>query len=91
MLKTGEINPLNVFSLRNISHCPPHFTKVYVDSSAGTHKQISDWIYENLKGRYYINDAYVKNERNHTNLQICVAFEIASEASFFGLMLDKIN
>lgn len=96
MMKLGEINPLNVFNLRKVSHCPPHFTKVYFDTldvslmSKSIEKTVSDWIFENLEGRYYLGDAYIKNSQNKMSLQKCAGFEIEAEASFFSLMLDKI-
>lgn len=96
MMKLGEINPLNVFNLRRTHHCPPHFTKVYFDTSdislmsKPIEKQVSDWIFEHLEGRFYLGDAYLKNANSKLSLQKCAAFEIEAEASFFSLMLDKI-
>ena len=55
MLKHGEINPLNVFGLRRMDHCPPHFEKVYFDLRT-SEKHISDWIYEHLIGRFWFGD-----------------------------------
>jgi len=81
MLKHDEINPLNVHGLRQLSHCPPHFECVEF-LSLSTNKQISDWIFENLQGRFFIGRA---------EQMTVVAFELASEASYFGLMLPQIN
>ena len=89
MLKHGEVNPLSVFGLRQTEHCPPHFAKVPFDL-ATSEKRITDWIYENLEGRFYIGDHYYLSD-NVTKMQKCVAFENHSEASYFSLFLDKIN
>ena len=60
MLKHGEPNPLNVFGLRKLDHCPPHFERVVFDIKT-SEKQITDWIHENLSGRFYLGDAVVTN------------------------------
>jgi hypothetical protein len=91
MLKHGEINLLNVFNLRKLNHCPPHFSCVNFDAKT-TVKQISDWIYENLTGRYWIGDVYVTDpSNNYLTIQKGAGFEELSEASFFALCLDQIN
>lgn len=90
MLKYGEANPLVVFGLRQLEHCPPHFTpvdfKIRVQS-----KVISDWIWDNLSGRFYYGDYYYKTESGSVDLDKRVAFEIPGEASMFALILDQIN
>lgn len=89
MLKHGEINPLNVFGLRTVNHCPPHFERVVFDL-ATSEKRISDWVYENLQGRFWIGEVY-STTASATTMSKCVAFEEKSEASYFALFLDKIN
>jgi len=85
MLKYGEVNPLNVHGLRQLTHCPPHFERVEFVSIA-TGKRLSDWIYENLQGRFYIGNIDTPQHR-----LALVAFELASEASYFSLLLPQIN
>lgn len=89
MLKHGEINPLNVMGLRKLNHCPPHFERVEFDIKV-QEKQIADWVWENLDGRFWIGDTYRK-ENSNTVMQKCVAFEQPAEASYFALFLDKVN
>ena len=89
MLKHNDVNPLNVFDLRQTAHCPPHFVQVPFDL-ATSEKRIVDWIYENLDGRFYFGD-YIFSDKEGTKSQKCVAFEIHSEASYFSLFLDKVN
>lgn len=89
MLKHGEINPLSVFGLRQMEHCPPHFARVPFNL-ATSEKKITDWIWENLEGRFWIGDSYYTDEKS-TAMQKCVAFEEHGEASYFSLFLDKIN
>ena len=90
MLKHGEVNPLNVFGLRKIEHCPPHFERVEFDPYV-SEKLVCDWIYENLSGRFYAGYHDVTNNGTQFQRQMIVAFELASEASYFSLFLPQIN
>jgi hypothetical protein len=90
MLKHNEVNPLAVFGLRELEHCPPHFVKVEFNLKA-PEKAISDWIWANLDGRFWYGDYYYKDEATNVAFQKCAAFEIPCEASMFALMLDQIN
>lgn len=90
MLKYGEVNPLAVFGLREVEHCPPHFIKVQFDARV-TDKRITDWIWANLSGRFWFGDWYFKTEAGSVAFQKCAAFEVPGEASMFALILDQIN
>ncbi len=90
MLKYGEVNPLAVFGLRRVEHCPPHFTRVEFDARV-TDKEIADWIYTNLLGRFYVGDRYVLSTSGSATIVKCAAFENSGEASYFALQLDQIN
>ncbi len=92
MLKNGEINLLNVHGLRQIAHCPPHFERVVFDLYV-TEKTITDWLYENLEGRFYIGEVDTRSQKPNGKLmrQHCVAFELHEEASYFSLLLPQIN
>ena len=93
MIKYGEVNPLNVFGLRRLKHCPPHFTKVTLHSLYVDRKVITDWIFENLSGRFCLIDDYYETPDSSAGAQgvKCAGFEEPGEASLFSLMLDKIN
>lgn len=90
MLKHGEANPLNVFGLRQLAHCPPHFERVEFDNYA-SEKDIANWIYENLSGRFYIGYRDIERSGVPFQRQMNVAFELVSEASYFSLLLPQIN
>jgi len=92
MLRDGQINPLNVHGLRELENkCPPHFVQVLFDL-ATSKKNITDWIYENLEGRFWYNEVYYHNaETNSIELKNVAAFEIAGEASMFALCLSQFN
>jgi hypothetical protein len=90
MLKYNEVNPLAVFGIRRVEHCPPHFTKVEFDLRT-MEKNISDWIWANLSGRFFYGDLYYSSDAGSVAFHKCVAFEIPGEASMFSLILDQIN
>ena len=90
MLRYGEVNPLAVFGLLRVEHCPPHFTCVEFDSRVNE-KDIADWIYTNLQGRFFLGDRYIFTEGAGTSMVKCAAFEMAGESSYFAIQLDKIN
>jgi len=90
MLRYGEVNPLAVFGLRKVDHCPPHFIQVTFDSKVSA-KDLSDWVYSNTEGRFFIGDRYAINEDNAIFMSKCVSFEIPGEASMFSLCLDQIQ
>jgi hypothetical protein len=91
MLKLNEVNPLAVFGMRRLEHCPPHFSVVKFDIYTNE-KVITDWIWENLDGRFFVGDQYIAGQDKETMaIQKMAGFEIAGEASYFGLILDTIN
>jgi len=90
MRQAFEINPLNVFGLRRIEHLPPHFESITFDLRANE-KAITDWIHENLRGRFYFDDHYSTTEGGSVVMCKCAAFEEPGELSYFGLFLDTIN
>ena len=90
MLKHNEANPLAVFGLRELDHCPPHFSRVEFELKTDE-KSISDWIWTNLGGRFWYGDWYYKDSDGNVNFQRCAAFEVPGEASMFALILDQIN
>ena len=90
MLRYGEVNPPAVFGLRRVDHCPPHFTAVDFDLRS-TDKNISDWIYTHLEGRFFLGDRYSKTDAGSITMNKCASFELPGEASYFALQLDQIN
>lgn len=89
MLRYGEVNPLAVFGLRRVDHCPPHFTRVNFDLRTSD-KTVTDWIYTHTTGRFYMGDQYTADNGSIT-MSKCAAFELPGEASYFALQLDQIN
>ena len=90
MLKHNDPNPLSVHQLRRVDHCPPHFVTVPFNL-ATQDKNITDWIWENLSGRFYYGDGYSVKDDGNIELSKTAAFELPGEASYFALMLSSIN
>jgi hypothetical protein len=90
MLGFREINPLNVHGLRRLEHCPPHFLQVCFDLYTDE-KNISDWVYTNLSGRFFFGDHVLVDDDGKRGMCKVLALEIHSEASYFALFLDSIN
>lgn len=89
MLKFNDPNPLNVHQLRRVEHLPPHFSQINFTAQTSD-KEVTDWIWENLAGRFYYGDIYIHNGTGFEMVK-CVAFEDHGESSYFALMLDTIN
>ena len=91
MLRDGEPNPLTVHGLRELQHCPPHFTKVVFDLCVNE-KQVTDWIWEKFEGRFWFGQFYYRETpEDNLSLSHCAAFELPGEASMFSLCLDQIQ
>ena len=67
-----------------------HFTPIDFEIRT-SEKIITDWIYENLAGRFWFGDYYFITEGGSIAFNKRVAFEIPAEASYFGMFLDQIN
>lgn len=91
MLRNGSANPLSVHGLRELDRCPPHFIKVQFELKTSQPKKITDWIWENLEGRFWFGEEYYVNESSRVEFSTCVGFELPGEASMFALCLDQIN
>lgn len=90
MLKQNEVNPLNVFGLRRMNHCPPHFEYLCFDLKT-QEKNVTDWIYEHLSSRFFFGDVYIF-DANKGGAVLChkVAFEDSSELTYFAMFLDSV-
>jgi hypothetical protein len=85
----SEINLFNVLHKQRLTKLPPHFLPVIFEIKAKP-KDISDWIFEHLQGRFYFSDRII-NENGISDIKYCAAFENHSEATYFSLILPEIN
>ena len=91
MDKKKQVNPLNVFEMRRVSFCPPHFESANVDMTYNMTRVIETWIDEHTKGRYYLGqkiaqdqDSTVPNRRKIKYMTV-VSFENSKDLSYFLL------
>jgi hypothetical protein len=93
MLTVDKINPLNVLEIREVADPPPHFEYLFIDLKYNIVAPLKDWIYENLKNRFYIGEC-LQLENNQFVVRIKIGFEEPKEASFFLLacpLLKYVN
>lgn len=90
MLRDGIPNALTIHGLREVELCPPHFIKVPFTLESNK-KDFTDWIWENLEGRFWFGDLYYINESGMLEMNSCAAFESPGEASMFALCLSQIS
>lgn len=79
MLK--EPNPLNVYKIRTLKVPPPHFEYCTMPMSYNLTEAMSNWVTDNLKGRYYIGSTIDQNYKN----TLKIGFEEPKELSYFML------
>ena len=91
MLSVDKINPLNVLECREVKDPPVHFHYVTLDLKYNIIKPIHDWIRENLKHRFYINETLVLDSSNQYRVHIKIGFEESKEASFFLLACSHLK
>ena len=91
-LKHNYVNPLAVNNMRQLDFLPAHFERVTFDLLVDQ-KNISDWLYENTDGRFYIGQAVQHSDvaGEKPKSCFCVGFEVHAEASYFAIMLPSFN
>lgn len=95
----GDVNLLDVHGMRRVDHNPPHFKSIVLDKKIPP-KFLTDWIYLNLSGRFYLSDYVSIDEINHRVKNVnqlytacqsmLVSFEDESELTYLCLSLDNI-
>lgn len=93
MLTVDKINPLNVLGCREVLDPPPHFHYLFVDLKYNIVSSVKQWIYENLKNRFYIGESLQLTD-NQLTVRIRIGFEEPKDASFFLLacpLLKYVN
>tara|TARA_R110000851_G_scaffold149970_2_gene290706 strand:+ start:5447 stop:5710 length:264 start_codon:yes stop_codon:yes gene_type:complete len=76
-----EPNPLNVFNLRTLTIPAPHFEYCTIPMTYNLLDAITNWVKDNLKGRYYIGPAIDLDQRP----VLKIGFEEPKELSYFML------
>lgn len=84
-------NPFNFFGIRMEPVPPIHFEYIIIPVRYNLQKSITNWIYENLKGRFYINQCVGLNNTNQIDNMLKVGFEDAKELSYFTLACPHLK
>lgn len=90
-MKLKEPNPLDVLESRRVTFCPPHFETTNVQKSYNLEDAISEWIVDNLKGRYYIGNNIDLDKSNNIKTVYTIGFENPSEMSYFMLACPHLK
>lgn len=69
-----KINPLNVLDIREVQDPPPYFHYVTLNLKYNIVTPIREWIYQNLKSRFYIGETLIL-EDNQFQVRIKIGFE----------------
>mgnify|MGYP000008666977 CR=1 FL=1 len=77
-----EPNPLNVYNLRTLKVPPPHFEYCLVPMTYNLADAMTNWVKENLKGRYYIGSSI---DKENLSSVLKIGFEEPKELSYFML------
>ncbi len=90
-IRNGKINPLNALDIRRVYFPAHHFHYVKLEKFHPTFlRNLEEWIYNNLNGRYYIDCSLSLIDNNITYITK-IGFEIEKEISFFKIACPLIN
>lgn len=84
-MRGGKINVLNALNLRKVNFPAEHFVYVTINkNSLHSLKNIEEWIYHNLNGRYYVGST-INLVNNSIVYASKIGFENEKEISFFKI------
>jgi len=89
MDKQKKINPLNVFGMRRVKFCPPHFESTNVDLTYNMTNSIEQWIDKNTKGRFFLDQQVIFSPheshmgRKKVKRTTVISFENSKDLSYF--------
>ena len=91
-LKNGKPNPLNYFDLRKVNFPAFHFHFTHLSKNSPSYiKQLDQWIYHNLNGRYYVGQSLDLDQTNSIVYTTKVGFEQEKELSFFRIACPLLS
>lgn len=91
MGKIKDPNPLNFLELRQLKVPPGYFEYILLPQRYNLQESITKWIYENLKGRFYIGKAIDLDNNEHISSMLKVGFEDTKEMSYFTLACPHLK
>lgn len=84
-LAKGEINPLNVLGIRQLSVMPEHFYKISLSHLILKSDFLEYWIEFNLNSRYSITRMTVLENEKILNERLVIGFEDEKDLTIFCL------
>lgn len=84
-LVKGEINPLNVLGIRQLSIMPEHFYKISLSHPYLTTEFLEYWIEYNLNSRYSIARMTVIENEKILSEKVVIGFEDEKDLTIFCL------
>lgn len=88
-MKQPRINPLDIFEVRRVDFCPPYFETTIFPLRYNVKEAISEWIEDNLSGRYYVGKTITSHKTMNSNVKI--GFENTKELSYFLLACPHLK
>ena len=85
-----KVNPLNVLDCREVRDPPPYFHYHYLDLKFNIIHSLKEWIYTNLKYRFYISESLTLVDNQYT-VKLKIGFEEPKELSFFLLACSHLK
>lgn len=89
--KDGIVNPIAAADSRRLWQCPPHFTRILMQSDIpdDAERNIRWWLYENIEGRFFLGMSTTQ-KGNILKEGFIVAFENPADATYFNLIKSKV-
>ena len=85
-----KTNPLDILGIRRVNFCPPNFETVNLEKTYNIEAVISDWIEDNLSGRYFLGENVTIQNDSIVSVTT-VGFEDTKEMSFFMLACPHLK
>jgi hypothetical protein len=87
LLKTKDPNALNFFEIRKAKYPLPYFEYIQIPLKYNLEIPMTNWIQDNLKGRFYIGIALTVQTKETKSIAkvLKIGFEDPKELSYFTL------
>jgi len=93
-LSRGEVNPLGVLGMRQLSFIPEHFKRITIKSykiNPIDSKMLNQWINYNLNSRYAIKETFVLDANNKMTEALEIGMEDPKEILMLSIGCPYLN
>ena len=92
MLKKIKTNPFDILGIRRLNFCPPDFETVNLPRTYNIETAVSEWINDNLSGRYFLGENVTLSKAADSIPGIyTVGFEETKELRLFMLACPHLK